>query len=505
MRDNPIGFREARAWKRPQRWLSLLLYPLLLIAPTLLASLTTRDGLQYQMHDAQRTAFQLTCLAHIFYMCVRGLLSTVTLIAAERERGTFDSLATTRTSVREVVRASLFWALWPRLAELVLFGPILFFLPGARWDSSPEAILGLLLLAFPCAAAYAALGLWLSAGQRRSAAAVALGLLTLVGNFFGLTLVELMVSDAAHVRSGGPWLSWLVNPLVDVVGLMGGHSERGPWYLGLLFHVGAACVLYRLCVERLSRPEVSRRRAVGARRWLLPRLSEDPVLYRELLLTSRSGLAWLLAYPVLVAGPYVLFAGFGWEAGYNHYPQLLLALSVHAAYMALRSIGAGLRAVALEREQRTWEPLLSTRLTGGQVLRGKLLAGMLPVLAPLVVFGPVWTLYIPAEQTAMMLAYSAMLALFLYSLALWLSLNGRSAAVVGLQVTGVLVALMFGTLAVDAVIRDSEWLLSQLSPIFATVCYLQEPQGFKPLLALGPYLAAIGALLWGCRRRLSPR
>ncbi len=497
MSENPIWFREARAWKRPQRWLSLLLYPLLLVAPTLLTSLSVQEG--YQLRDVQRTAFQLTCLGHILYMCVRGLLSTVTLVAAERERGTFDALATTRTSVRDIVRATLFWALWPRLAELMLFGPILFLLPGAE---SPAGVAGLWLMALPCSAAYAALGLWLSAGQRRSAAAVAVGLLVLTCNFFGLTLVELVASETVPVR-GGPWLSWLVNPLVAVVGLMGGPSDRGPWYLCPLFHAVAACVLYRLCVARLGRPETGRRRPGSARRWLLPRLSEDPILYRELLLTSPAGLAWFLAYPVLVAAPGLIFARF--SSGYAHYAELLLALSVHAAYMALRSIGAGVRAVALEREQRTWEPLLSTRLSGGQVLRGKLLAGLAPVLGPLLVFGPVWTLYIPAGQTIMMLTYSAMLALFLYTLALWLSLKGRSAARVGLQVTGVLVALMFGTLAVDALVRDSDWWLSQLSPIYATVCYLQEPYHFRPLLAFGPYLAATIALLWGCRRRLSPR
>lgn len=498
MRDNPIWYREARAWRKPHRWLSLLLYPALLVAPSLLALAGPNAGPHYASERALSQAFMLTCFGHLLYMCVRSLLSTVTLVAAERERGTFDALTTTRTSVREIVGVTLGWAMFPRLVELLLFGPLLFLLPGA---GRPDQTAAVLLMTVPLIAAYAAFGLWLSAGHRRSSAAVAWGLGVLVANFFGLLVIEVVVGELA--RSSGPWLCYFIDPLVACIDLFENSGWR--WLLCPGFHALAAAGWLALVVRKLSRPEGERTRRAGTRRWLLPGLSEDPILYRELLQSSRSGLAWLLAYPLLIAGPAVLVMLLSPSRDLSsRYAELLLALSLHAVYMAIRTISAGTRAVGLEREQGTWEPLLSTRLTGTQLLRGKLLAGLLPSLAPLLVFGPVWTLYLQADQALGILVYSALLGLFLYSLALWLTLRGWRAAPVGALVSGLLAAVTFGTIAVEMLIsRQSFGVLSQLSPVFATACFIEEPQSLRLLLAVGPYALGTVLLLGGCYVRLT--
>jgi len=497
MTASPISYREARAWRRPHRWLSLLLYPALLLAPTLVALAGTSGSLSYQVESSLKTAFVLSCAGHILYMCLRSLLSTVTLVATERERGTFDSLATTRTSMREILGTSLVWALGPRFLELALFGPLLLTLPGRE---PAEEVLGFLAVTVPFILAYGALGLWLSATQRRTVSAAAAGLTILTFNCFGSILLDIVCKDVTGQR--GPVIASVIDPIVAALYVLkGGHGpDEAWWMLSAPFHLLVAAALFALTLRRLGRPDVAVAPAAASQRWHVPGLSEDPILYRELLRTSRASLGWILAYPLLVAGPALLVSNRGYST--QHYEQLLLALSLHAMYMALRSISAGSRAVAFEKEQRTWEPLLSTRLSAIQLLRGKALAGLGPILATLAVFSPVWTLYLTVEQTVGMLAYSALLALFLYLLAFWLTLTGRGAALVGVMVAGVLAALTFGPIVLDALNHETTWLLSHLSPVVATALFLEQPSHFYPLLALGPYMVATMALFWAAKLKL---
>src|SRR5437868_6039841 len=87
---------------------------------------------------------------------------------------------------------------------------------------------------------------------------------------------------------------------------------------------------------------------------------------------------------VMAALTYVAVSLPGVNAGiYVQFPQIMLPIIAPA-------FAAG--AFAKEHEQRTWQDLMLTRLTAGEILSGKFLACFIPTIATIIVLMPPFAL-----------------------------------------------------------------------------------------------------------------
>ena len=143
----------------------------------------------------------------------------------------------------------------------------------------------------------------------------------------------------------------------------------------------------------------------------------NPVLHKELLrLRMRQGkpvrIAILTAVALGMAYFYLLSAAYLLNPLNRSDIVNIWALVVGAQFLIITLItpSATVNAISQEREQQTWELLVQTRLTGKEIIFGKLFARLVPTLALILLGLPITTMCLFAAQHPIE-GYSGTLAL----------------------------------------------------------------------------------------------
>lgn len=258
---------------------------------------------------------------------------------------------------------------------------------------------------------------------------------------------------------------------------------------------------------------------------------ENPILYRAARqarsqsLSQRLGLR--LLYPAILLLPTMILVlgalprgmclvGDALEAGFGVTAFLTLAM------FPLRALAGTVGAFARERELRTLEPLLASRLTPADLMLGKTASCLVPLLAEALSFLPFWFLFWSvgvADVWAILVLHGLVLvySLFAGALGAWASLRERTTLGAGGLAYGIMAGLVAGPPLLDLLFTLGEvhdgLAVSVLSPPMVLALTLQP--GIQPEVAawalpgsIALYLLGtlvLGSLAWARLRGASPR
>lgn len=369
-------------------------------------------------------------------------------LADEKQSGAMALLLTTRVGPREIVAGRL-------AGKLGQIGPALLAgLPALAWLGG-YAGLGPLALAtlaaLPAAVAFGAGGLAVAASAvARRGRDATLGVFALEVVFF--------VGRAVAWTAGPTWavtLGWLaaLDPFSGLIALTWG-DDPGPALASTLAWVGlglagVALASWRLrpaCLAVVGRP--GRRRS--GRRWRVPPVGERPMRWKELYIERAGALGWfgtalgLLLVAYLVLGSLAGAGLIAWGRRIGRDPaqerlggELLRGLIVTPAgyFCWLIEWAIGLRAavaIAGERDRGTWDGLLTSPLTGTEIVLAKL-RGSLHALRWLIAAALfAWSLAMACgeldpAQFAVMLATLLSVGVFMAAVGVRASLGARTA------------------------------------------------------------------------------
>jgi len=204
----------------------------------------------------------------------------------------------------------------------------------------------------------------------------------------------------------------------------------------------------------------------------------NPVLHKELLMRLRFG-RQPTAQRVGICIAIVLLLGFVYFKVFeifSHHPSADDGRSLWAWVMCLQytfivllSPIAATNAITQEREQKTWEMLIFTRLTPGEIIIGKLLARLITVLfvilvgLPIALFaaffadtsGPSSSSYIPPLQFCSVYLTQFLTGLFFVTFGLFMScILKRTLYAVMASYTFVIAGLIIGTLFITTILSS---------------------------------------------------
>lgn len=353
------------------------------------------------------------------------------VIADETQRKTIHYLMASRLSSSEIVLDKLLARLL-HVGVVVLVGlPVMSLLSlfgGVPWDYVAAAYSGTATITFFTAA----LATLASTFSRRVGRAVLVAYL--------LVAAWLVVPLAARgfvafvFPNAAPWFDTFNNPILatNPVDLafdgLGRRMMRGPRtplidrFLMMLRLQAAAGVLFLTLAVLLLRPmfrrfEAEPRRLTWFRagrkrpRWLSrPACGKDAVLWKERHFARTDIVTKLIVLPaiiVLTVGV-VLFGELDalvllairafWENGYHGQAAAAVRLNdglrivtpVYLALWLLAVAGASASSIAIEREEDTWVSLVSTPLSGWQIIRGKMVGALWGLRGFGVLMGLLW-------------------------------------------------------------------------------------------------------------------
>jgi ABC-type Na+ efflux pump permease subunit len=368
---------------------------------------------------------------------VPGLVAPI--IASERDRKSLDSLLATRVSAADIVLGTMGAGLLRYTNGLAALAPVFtatVFLGGIDPRLVLLAVAGLASTAFALAALAAAV----SAGARTAARALSNTVVLAMSWMILPVLIVMLLPRVwpAAVPWAVPVTLWVLDSSPVGVGMnLLGAISRGPLVGAVLrmiaLQTAAAVVLVLWAIARL-RPasravydvegRTAIRRLLRARWRPRPACGDDPVLWHELHCTrAMSGasmlvdrllnvvgiglLAYATSWLAVPAFAELLQSGYGSTPGKPVVPELspiarvligkLMSLPVGLTpgqarwefNIALRQTtglldllyvlmvaGAAAESVAVERERDTWLGLIATPLTGGEILRAKMLGSI---------------------------------------------------------------------------------------------------------------------------------
>ena len=379
---NAIQYRHLLQ-QREKPWYGATWVPyavLVIVAPSLFGLLSRLDDWRWD-NAAEWLPFYLAVYAQLFFFCARGLFSNLNRIAKEKDKRTFEVLLSTRLSKRDLVWGQLSTTTLPGLLEIPLLSAFLGWIYKPGW----EQWIGITLLSAALWVAYSFLGMAISLYARSSLQATSLGSVWLVWAFFLSFIADLGIFGDS--RSNELVLANSFNPLVMVQHIINENSYpfgNGSLWVGGLATAGLAILSLAYFVRNLGRPQTRRKAGRSQLSWMA-RWCKDPILYREF----RFG-AQQLIYPALWLGPF-LYAGLG---GLRGRPESAcgLAMFLHVLYFGIQAARRSITAFSSERERRTLDSLLGTRLSPTELWRGKLKAVFYPIALEFVMFSPLFFL-----------------------------------------------------------------------------------------------------------------
>lgn len=467
--DNPFLYRVLRPGKGRWRQLALALAgPLILVLPSQLAVMFSH---RFDSEASQR----LSLFAYVAYLCIRAIGGSVGKISQERERGSWEVLLSAGMSQGRVGRGLWLACLLPVWLEICLTLPWLM-LNMDHWPALFVLFLGLGLF-------YSGLGLFCSLRFSTSlkAAQISYGWLALCGG--GSFLFWLFGQIGTHWRDlvlvGNPWA--LVSALAD-------HPPRALDNLGLLFHWGLGLAL-GLRLEREIFRTLDGSRGEGAQSGRRRPQHENPLLYRNQF--GQRGYAWLWGaalYAAVVLGPWLVGCA---QTESERESRVVFSLLGHLFFWLLVAVQRSSNVLCREREQRTLEALLTTRLSAREVLNGIWSQTVAPASRQALLLAPLLLVPMTMGYATPRLAQWLLLMLLTQSFilawgtaALAFSLGSRTTLRAFQSVYLTLAFLTIGTLVLDVSLIDplldfNRPVLSLVNPLLS-VLFLGLDPGSEP-------------------------
>lgn len=458
--ENPLFYRWWVSRKKVSLpWLSLLLAgPLLWMFPLGIRSLVPE-------FLSPRDCIYLGTMSYLGFLSVRALTVTVGRSNLEDQRGRWESLLTSGVSSRAIALGLWGTSLVPCLVEVALAFPVLFLIQKAL-ELDLGQVISLGLLSLLTALFHASLGHYCSLRftDRMRAAQWAFGWVTL----------WVLGSCSALLCYSQVWVGWRwLSPWIMALEILQSPARYFPLWLGLgafwlaLGSLGFSLMSWRR-VESLSRPDP----AQSAPSPVLARHRQEhsnPLLYRG---RHRLSSSWQLALGILYGG----FLSLGLGTGTPSDGSLFVFSLFHLAFWSLQAVLYPARAFCQEREQRTLDSLLVTRLSPRELLDGiyqqtlsplsRLALFLSPFTLPLVEWDPLRWLFLQLMTQVFLWAWG--------SLALAISIASRNTLQAFLTIYLALALVQLGTVFCDATVSnalfgaDRPW-LSLASPLLGTL------------------------------------
>lgn len=520
--ENPILYRasrQARHQTLSQRLGLRLLYPALLLVPTAVLVLGALPRGACHFREAVEAGFAVSAFLTLGMFPLRALAATVGAFARERELQTLEPLLASRLTPADLLLGKLGSGVLPLLAEVLAFLPV-WFLFWSAGVASVEKILAFQGLVLVCTLFAGALGVWASLRERTSVAAGGLAYGVIAGLLAGPPLLDLLMSLAGLHQ--GLLVSVFSPAMVLAAQFMpGALAWMAPtaialYALGALWLVDSA---WGRLVRRPSRPAAPRPRHLPTT-GVLARWAENPILFRHALgaeTRTQSPFARTvlrLVPPAILVGPTVLGT---FLSGPGEFDEALtfgffLTAFLAALYFCLGATGRGTRAVATERERKTLDGLLGSRLSSAEVVRGLAAVAVGLPLLELLCWTPALLVFtasseVDAGHVLGFLLFAAALTAFCGTMGLWFSAGARLAIVAFRQAFGALVVLVVGTFFADLLLNDllggPVYLFTRANPVAGLVSVFGarlEPGLWVWTCAI--YLAAAWAFLRGTAHRL---
>jgi len=250
-------------------------------------------------------------------------------------------------------------------------------------------------------------------------------------------------------------------------------------------------------------------------------LWENPIFLRSRQVEARalgSGpRAWLSRFGgglLILLGPLAAYLFFGFESvlhdpiGWTRQalgPILGFSAFLFVLYTGTRALNGTFSAISLEKEQKTYDSLLSTLLTPNDVVAGKLAAGLWPVVRELLLVAPLGlALGTVAGFPLKALLFTALClvsALLFGLLGLWSSYSSPTSPLANRKSTGCAAALLIGGPVLDWFIHVVNFRAgAEFQPVFTVLSPLAAASSISsggPLWATTFVLyLGLAALLW---------
>jgi ABC-type Na+ efflux pump permease subunit len=369
-------------------------------------------------------ACAFTAFIEIFFLALWTPSTVAPSIAEEREKDTLPLLLLTRLSRLELVATKLAGRLLPSLLMVLTGLPMM--LAGA-WAADLPALLIIEILGAMAGTTAVAASLAILASSRRDRSGMA------QGEAFGWTMMWLVgfpVFALLPVRSGTLWgdllveirrlASWIapsspLSLLTDPSWLAGSAGDTLPPRLATMLALQAAMIVLAMAgaVAGLRRRE-PHPHSWDLNRGYRPPVGDDPIFWREYILPwrgSRLPMVVIYARQILIVirailvlalqaffltlgtiGPLAIVLAAGWF-GYHAFREqwglgaspaesheardqlnlLVRGVTFMLGLMPMFISAAGVAAgITIERDKKTWEALLTTSLTGPEILSSKM-------------------------------------------------------------------------------------------------------------------------------------
>lgn len=351
-----------------------------------------------------------------------GPAMAVGTVAAERERRTIEYLFATDLSDFEIIFGKTVARLL-LLGQIVAVGMPILFLFRLLGGIPANVLLGTFLLAASAALMLTAIGVCVSVWSARARDATVRVYIVLAALFL---LPGVLRTFGTQVWGANAWWSELGEPLTEALLVINPIYMLGvvlfnPNMVGLgldmrrlLESVGWQCVVAALAlgwatfaVRRVhlnaaSRGDTVKRGGLKPARWR-PALAERPMLWKEMYAgasRTRLGLVGTLAVILILLTTYGItlyqfqqaLSSRRWSRpeDYFTYLAVLTGLLGSGMLLVLGARAAGL--ITLERERDCWISLMSTPLTGREILDGKIVGNLYAMRWLLAVLASTWLL-----------------------------------------------------------------------------------------------------------------
>jgi len=354
--------------------------------------------------DAARAAafFNSFAVVQLLAVLLIGPAMVAGTIAQERERRTIEYLLTADLSNSEIVLGKLAARLLYIIFALLVGLPILA-LVGLMGGVRPEDQLLVFILTTSTTLAVSSLSMAVSVWARRTRDAMARIYLILIA----LLIVPLVARFTLPWLPVPAWLEWALDwlvylnegllamdPIVVFYAVLWGDSlsvleiwqQLWPMLAGHLLTSLVCLLLAVTCLRRayLSSAGVSEQPGKVRGKLWRPPVGSRAMLWKELFAERRSmRLGWVARVAVLLLvasalGPSVwMFANTGGTAGGTLFAGQMVAMSTFVATLGVVMVAArAATSVTAEKERDCWVSLISTPLSGGEIVTAKLLGNL---------------------------------------------------------------------------------------------------------------------------------
>ena len=460
MLPGPIFSVELLTSARRTRYFAIrMLYAgllLIVLVSTYQTNLWQRSALGNTGTIANFTAqfFETFTLLQILAVVLVGPALVAGTISAERERRTIEYLFVTTLSNREIVVGKLAARL-VHIVYLLLAGVPVLALAMLMGGIAPESLALCSLSIASTMLTVATLSIAISVGTPREWSAVVRTYLVLFLLLAGPPIAFAATQGTAAAAWLGPILDQLLAPnpfwaYGEISSASGPTGPINPWTVvallvrNQLIVSAAALLLATLSVRRVHLRQSG---VAQKRRWRFQlfrgAIGNRPMLWKEIFAEPASARLGLLGYGVLVIATLALIGStiyafretishpyhgqFGEE--YLGYAMSLGTLVSCGGLLLLASRAAG--SITSEKERQCWDSLLGTPLEPREIISAKILGSLWAVRGVLLMLTIVWlpaVILMPSflVAVAFLLGTLLIVALFIASLGVWMSLRSKS-------------------------------------------------------------------------------